>query len=118
MCICLFVEGFAMFLQAVTCVYRMGKVKEMTITPKNITHPQNDESVEQILGFNNNLLTRFLLIGIFPPTDTQPGMVCRIEQAMTHLFFLQVQDTELCQTTSSREIMRLFPLNNSSPKDR
>ncbi len=32
----------------------------MTITPKNITHPQNDKSVEQILGFNNNLLTRDL----------------------------------------------------------
>ena len=32
----------------------------MTITQKNITHPQNDNSVEQILGFNNNLLTRDL----------------------------------------------------------
>ncbi len=32
----------------------------MTITPKNSKHPQNEKSVEQILGFNNNLLTRDL----------------------------------------------------------
>ncbi len=32
----------------------------MTITAKTITHPQNDKSVEQLLGFNNNLLIRDL----------------------------------------------------------